>query len=149
MQQQQLSQVEVYMGEDFFPGMGGSFYTCEILEEGPDTCLCRIVGDPDKTLFNAPRNRFYPIRGSKKQDTWLVGSHVEVGYRIGSPLEPLGYWPAVVTEQKGPRIVLIRWVGPYDDGVNHQFHSHCLRDSTFYASSESHAPPHFPLDESA
>lgn len=87
---QELSRVEVHMSEDFFPGMGDSFYTCEILEEGPETCLCRIVGDPDKTLFNAPRNRFYPIRGSKKQDTWSVGSHVEVGYRIGSPLEPLG-----------------------------------------------------------
>lgn len=122
------SKVEVLMDDSFFMGLHGSSFTCEILEEENGLYKCQIVDDMDRDTFWVPSSHFRPIRTSKKQDTWPVGSHVEVGYRLGSPLEPLGWWPAIVCQQVGPRIVEITWSGIYADGTRQRFHSHCLRD---------------------
>ena len=130
---QQGSQMEVRMDDAFYPGMQGAYYKCEILEEGERVCKCQIVGDADQDMFLVPRDCFFPIRESKEQDEWPVGSRVEVGYKVGSPMEPLGWWPAQVTEQVGPRIVRIKWSTYYEDddnGAEYVFHSHCLRDAT-------------------
>lgn len=129
------------MDDSFFTGLHGASFTCEILEEGDAFYKCQIVDDKDKDTFWVPPSQFRPIRDSKKQHEWPVGSRVEVGYRLGSPLEPLGWWPAVVCQQVGPRIVEIMWTGPYADGSRHRFHSHCLRDPFIASDNDEPGPP--------